>query len=185
MKRIYVDTDEAKEGNIRVEDKYYQVVESYKEAYAIISSQMIAKGSTDISCYEDLYLEQRLSEEYDKAEKQGNIGEFFEKAFENILNEEDYKELLKMLNCIPDEFDPEEELANRIADKKRKSDYYGDGLKLIAEYLESITHEEAIAVVTYYHFYHGLCYADQLISDIKDDQTENVSFERVGRAYTI
>ena len=114
MKRIYVDTDEAKKGNIQVEDKYYQVVESYKEAYAVISSQMIVKGSTDISQYEDLYLEQRLNEEYEKAEKQGNIGEFFEKAFENILNEEDYKELLKTLNCIPDEFDPEEELANRI-----------------------------------------------------------------------
>lgn len=185
MKKIYVDTDEAKKGNIQVEDKYYQVVESYKEAYAIISSKMIAKGSTDVSYYEDLYLEQRLSEEYDKAEKQGNIGEFFEKAFENILNEEDYKELLKMLNCIPDKFDPEEELANRIAGKERKSNYYGDGLKVIAEYLESITHEEAIAVVTYYHFYHGLHYVDQLISDIKDDQAEKVGFDRVGRSYTI
>lgn len=185
MKKIYVDTDEAKKGNIQVEDKYYQVVESYKEAYAIISSQMIAKGSTDVSFWEELYLEQKLSEKYEEAKKQGIKGRFFREVFESPLNDEDCKEVLKMLNCLPDEFDPEEELANRIADKGRKSDYHGDGLKIIAEYLESITHEEAIAVVTYYHFYHGLHYVDQLISDIKDDQAENVSFERVGRAYTI
>ena len=132
-----------------------------------------------------MYLEQNYNEQYKEAEENDTMSEFFDKMFNQFLQEEDYKNLLEMLNYMPEDFDPEEELANRISDKDLKSSYYGDGLKIIAEFLESISHEVALAVVTYYYLEHGFRYQDQLISDIKDDQEDEASFEAVGRAYNI
>ena len=184
MKKLYVEINEAKTGAIRVENKYYEVVDSYEMAYNITSNEMVAKG-TDVLYYEDMYLEQNFNEQYKEAEEKDTLEKFFDKMFNGILKEEDYKKLLEMLDNIPDEFDPEEELANCIANKNRKSDFYGDGLRVIVEYLESISHEDALAVVTYYYFYFGFGYEDQLISDIKSDKEDETKFEYVERAAVI
>lgn len=182
MKKFYIEVSEEKLANIQVENKYYEIADTYKDVYATVTNQLINKDSTDILYYEDMYLEQNYNEQYKEAEENDTMNEFFDKMFNEVLQEEDYKNLLGMLNYTPEEFDPEEELAKCIADKDCKSDFYGEGLKVIAEYLESISHEDAIAVVTYYYFYFGFGYEDQLISDIKDDQEEGVKFDRVGRA---
>lgn len=186
MKQLYVEISEPKTGAIQIENKYYEVVDTYEKAYSIISNKMIGEGSSDdIVYYEDMYLNQNFEKEYKKAEKQDKVSEFFNEMFNGVLKEEDYKKLLEMLDNIPDEFEPEEELAKRIANKNLKSKFYGDGFKVIAEFLESISHEDALAVITYYYFYFGFGYEDQLISDIKDDWEDGTMFEHVERAYTI
>ena len=185
MKKLYVETNERKTGTTKVENKYYEVVDTYEIAYALISNQIIKDGSKDVSYYEDMYLEQNYSKEYAEAKDNDELGEFFDKMFDGVLKEDDYKNLLEMLDNIPAEFDPEEELAKCIANKNRKSEFYGDGLKVIAEYLESISHKEALAVVTYYYFYFGFGYEDQLISDIKSDKEDETKFEYVERAEII
>lgn len=185
MKKLYVEISEAKTGAIQVENKYYEITDTYKDAYATVANQLIEEGSTDISYYEDMYLEQNYNEQYKEAEENDTMSELFEKMFNEVLQEEDYKNLLEMIGNIPGEFNPEEELAKRIADKDRKSSYYGDGLKTIAEYLENISHEDALAVVTYYSFRFGFGYEDQLIDDIKTDQEDNVMFNQVERAFII
>lgn len=182
MKKLYVEINEAKTGAIRVENKYYEVVDSYEMAYSITSNEMVAKG-TDVLYYEDMYLEQNFDEQYKEAEENDAMEEFFDKMFSGALKEEDYKKLLELLENIPSEFDPEDELANCIANKHRKSEFYGDGLKVIAEYLESISHKDALEVVTYYYFNFGFGYEDQLISDIKNDQENGKMFYSVERAY--
>lgn len=179
MKKLYVEINEAKTGAILVENKYYESVDTYEMAYSIISNQLIADGK-NVLYYEDIF-----NEQYKEAEEKDTLEKFFDKMFNGILKEEDYKKLLEMLDNIPDEFDPEEELANCIANKNRKSDFYGDGLRVIVEYLESISHEDALAVVTYYYFYFGFGYEDQLISDIKSDKEDETKFEYVERAAVI
>ena len=183
MKKLYVEISEAKTGAIQVENKYYEITDTYKDAYATVANQLIEEGSTDISYYEDMYLEQNYNEQYKEAEENDTMSELFDKMFNEVLQEEDYKNLLEMLNYTPEEFDPEEELANRISDKDRKSSYYSDGFKVIAEYLENISHEDALAVVTYYSFRFGFGYEDQLIDDIKNDQENGKMFYSVERAY--
>jgi len=185
MKKLYIEVAEEKLANIQVENKYYEIADTYKDVYSTVTNQLIEKGSTDISYYEDMYLEQNYNKQYKEAEENDTMNEFFDKMFNEVLQEEDYKNLLEMLNYTSEEFDPEEELAKCIANKERKSEFYGDGLKVIAEYLESISHEEALAVVTYYYLEHGFRYEDQLISDIKDDKADGAMFEAVGRAYNI
>lgn len=185
MKKFYIEVPEEKLANIQVENKYYKIADTYKSVYDTVSNQLIEEGSTDISYYEDMYLEQNYNEQYKQAEENDTMSEFFDKMFNEVLQEEDYKNLLEMLNYTPEEFDPEEEFTKCIVNKERKSNYYGDGLKVIAEYLESISHEEALAVVTYYYFYFGFGYEDQLISDIKDDKADGLTFEAVGRAYNV
>lgn len=185
MKQLYVEISEPKTGAIQIENKYYEVVDTYEKAYSIIANQMITGGSTDISYYEDMYLEKNFNEQYEKAKENDILGEFFDEMFNGVLKEEDYKNLLELLDNIPDEFDSEEELAECVANNNRQSEFYGDGLKVIVEYLKSISHEDAIAVVTYYYFNFGFGYEDQLISDIKDDREDGTMFEHVERAYTI
>ena len=185
MKKFYIEVAEEKLANIQVENKYYEITDTYKSVYATVANQLIEEGSTDVSYYEDMYLEQNYSEQYKEAEENDTMSEFFDKMFNEVLQEEDYKSLLEMLNYTPEEFDPEEELAKCISNKNRKSEFYGDGLEVIAEYLESFSREDALAVVTYYYFNFGFGYEDQLISDIKDDQEDGATFEAVGRAYNI
>lgn len=179
-KKLYIEIDEAKQGAIQVENKYYEAVETHEMAYAILSNQLIAKGSdADVSFHEDMYLEQNFNKQYKEAEENGKLGEFFDEMFSGGLKEEDYKKLYQLLDSLPTEFDPEEELATRIADKNRKTSFWGDGLKIVAEYLEKLPKEEALMVVTYYYFYfgYGYNYVEQLISDIQDECVE--------KAYTI
>ena len=183
-KKFYVEISKAKTGAIYVEGKYYEAVDTYEMAYSIISNELVADG-TDVSYYEDMYLEQNFNEQYKEAQTNDTMGEFFDKMFDGVLQEEDYKKLLELLENIPSEFDPEEELADCIANKHHKSDFYGDGLRVVAEYLEGISRKDALDVVTYYYFNFGFGYEDQLISDIKSDQEDGVLFDRVERATTI
>ena len=184
MKKFYVEISKPKTGAIYVENKYYEAVDTYEMAYSIISNELVANGS-DVSYYEDMYLEQNFNEQYKAAKDNDTMGEFFDKMFDGVLQEEDYKKLLELLENLPSEFDPEEELANCIANKHSKSEFYGDGLKVIAEYLEGISRKDALDVVTYYYFYFGFGYEDQLISDIKSDQEDGVLFDCVERVTTI
>lgn len=179
--KLYIEIDEAKNGAIKIEDKYYEVVETYKEAYSILSNKLVAKGS-DVSYYEDMYLEQNFNEQYKEAEENGQLEKLFDELFNGVLKEEDYKKLyqwldVQKLGSLPTEFDPEEELDRLIANKNRKSSFWGDGLKIVAEYLEKLSQEDALMVVTYYYFYFGYNYEDQLISDIQDECVE--------KAYTV
>lgn len=184
MKKFYVEISKPKTGAIYVEGKYYEAVDTYEMAYSIISNELLANG-TDVSYYEDIYLEQNFNEQYKAAKEKDTMGEFFDKMFGGVLKEEDYKKLLELLENLPSEFDPEEELANCLAKKHSKSEFYGDGLKVIAEYLEGLSRKDALDVVTYYYFNFGFGYEDQLISDIKSDQEDGVLFDRVERVTTI
>ena len=181
--KFYIEIDEAKQGAIQIENKYYEAVETDKETYDIVSNQLIARGYGDhVSYYEDMYLKQNFKEQYGEAEESDKLDEFFETMFNGGLKEEDYKNLylwldVSKLDSLPSEFDPEEELARLIADKNRKSSFFGDGLKIVAEYLENLPREDALMVVTYYYLYFGYNYTDQLISDIQDECVE--------KAYTI
>lgn len=181
VKKLYIEIDEAKQGAIQVESKYYEAVETYEMAYAILSNQIIEKGGS-VAYYEDMYLEQNFNKQYKEAEENGKLGEFFDEMFSGVLKEEDYEKLylwldVFKLSALPSEFDPEEELDTRIADKNLKSSFWGNGLKIVAEYLENLPREDALMVVTYYYLYFGYNYTDQLISDIQDECVE--------KAYTI
>ena len=178
MKTIIVKLSRAEKGGFWVGDDFYRFCDTFEEAYTYASNDLIAAGDEDhVNYMEDQFVERNFGEDYQKAHEEGTLGELFEDVFANKMTEELYKTLLEDLDASPEIIDFEEEVKGYISDKERKSSYWGDGLKVMAEYLEALDMKEAVEVVAYYHLKFGFGEGqEQLLSDIENDCVESIEY---------